>query len=300
MTMNNSNAELDLNIDNYDLDDILTLFQVNHNLTDKDMKTAKTTTLKMHPDKSGLDKKYFLFFSQAYKLLYQLYIFQDKSRENTNSHNTDYENKNIELDKSNREILNRLNNNKEFKENFNQWFNGEFEKMKITDEFTDGGYGDWLKSNDNIQNDTACTSQNMMHEKIMEKKRELSLITRYDDIREFNNLNNSDLTNSRPEEYSSDIFSKMQYEDLKKAHTETVVPVTDTNLKKGFNLEELKQMRGQTIIPLTEKESTKKLHEESKSNNIINTQQAFKLVKQQQATEKRSNDWWGHLKQLTH
>jgi len=300
MTMNNSNAELDLNIDNYDLDDILTLFQVNHNLTDKDMKTAKTTTLKMHPDKSGLDKKYFLFFSQAYKLLYQLYIFQDKSRENTNSHNTDYENKNIELDKSNREILNRLNNNKEFKENFNQWFNGEFEKMKITDEFTDGGYGDWLKSNDNIQNDTACTSQNMMHEKIMEKKRELSLITRYDDIREFNNLNNSDLTNSRPEEYSSDIFSKMQYEDLKKAHTETVVPVTDTNLKKGFNLEELKQMRGQTIIPLTEKESTQKLREESKSNNIINTQQAFKLVKQQQATEKRSNDWWGHLKQLTH
>ena len=300
MTMNNSNAEIDLNIDNYDLDDILSLFQVNHNLTEKDMKTAKTTTLKMHPDKSGLDKKYFLFFSQAYKLLYQLYIFQDKSRENTNSHNTDYENKNIELDKSNREILNRLNNNKEFKENFNQWFNGEFEKMKITDEFTDGGYGDWLKSNDNIQNDTSCTSQNMMHEKIMEKKRELSLITRYDDIREFNNLNNSDLTNSRPEEYSSDIFSKMQYEDLKKAHTETVVPVTDTNLKKGFNLEELKQMREQTIIPLTEKESTQKLHEESKSNNIINTQQAFKLVKQQQAIEKRSNDWWGHLKQLTH
>jgi len=298
--MNNSNAEIDLNIDNYDLDDILSLFQVNHNLTEKDMKTAKTTTLKMHPDKSGLDKKYFLFFSQAYKLLYQLYIFQDKSRENTNSHNTDYENKNIELDKSNREILNRLNNNKEFKENFNQWFNGEFEKMKITDEFTDGGYGDWLKSNDNIQNDTSCTSQNMMHEKIMEKKRELSLIPRYDDIREFNNLNNSDLTNSRPEEYSSNIFSKMQYEDLKKAHTETVVPVTDTNLKKGFNLEELKQMREQTIIPLTEKESTQKLHEESKSNNIINTQQAFKLVKQQQATEKRSNDWWGHLKQLTH
>jgi len=298
--MNNSNAEIDLNIDNYDLDDILSLFQVNHNLTEKDMKIAKTTTLKMHPDKSGLDKKYFLFFSQAYKLLYQLYIFQDKSRENTSFHNTDYENKNIELDKSNREILNRLTNNKEFKENFNQWFNGEFEKMKITDEFTDGGYGDWLKSNDNIQNDTTCTSQNMMHEKIMEKKHELSLITRYDDIREFNNLNNSDLTNSRPEEYSSDIFSKMQYEDLKKAHTETVVPVTDTNLKKGFNLEELKQMREQAIIPLTEKESTQKLHEESKSNNIINTQQAFKLVKQQQATEKRSNDWWGHLKKLTH
>lgn len=295
-----SELDLDLDIDNYNLDDILTLFKVNHNLTEKDMKSSKMMTLKMHPDKSGLDKKYFLFFSQAYKLLYQLYVFQDKSRENANSHNTDYENHNIELDKSNREILNRLNTNKAFKENFSQWFNEEFEKMKISDEFTDGGYGDWLKSNDNIPNDTPCTSQNMMHEKILEKKRELSSLTKYNNIREFNNLNNPDLTNSRPEEYSSDIFSKMQYEDLKKAHTETVVPVTDTDLKPSYNLDELRQMRGQTIQPLTEQESAQKLRTQSNSDNITNTHQAFKLMRQQQATENRSKDWWGHLKQLTH
>ena len=38
-------------------------------------------------------------------------------------------------------------------------------------------------------------------------------------------------------EYSSDIFSKLQYEDLKKAHTETVVPVTreDFENKERFN-----------------------------------------------------------------
>ena len=34
-----------------------------------------------------------------------------------------------------------------------------------------------------------------------------------------------DLTRSKPMR-SSDIFSKLQYDDLRKAHTETVVPVT--------------------------------------------------------------------------
>ena len=33
----------------------------------------------MHPDKSHLDSKYFLFFSKAYKRLYSIYDFQNKS-----------------------------------------------------------------------------------------------------------------------------------------------------------------------------------------------------------------------------
>ena len=168
--MSESNPELDLNIDNYNLEDILGLFRVNHNLTKENMKRAKSVTLKMHPDKSGLDKKYFLFFAQAYKLLYQLYVFQDKSRENSTRHNTDYSNYSIDLEQGDRELLNKLNNNKSFKENFHKWFNDEFDKLKIKDDYSDTGYGDWLKSNENISNDT-CTSQSMLHEKILEKKK---------------------------------------------------------------------------------------------------------------------------------
>jgi hypothetical protein len=36
-----------------------------------------------------------------------------------------------------------------------------------------------------------------------------------------------DLTRERPQEYSSGIFGNLRYEDLKKAHTETVIPVTE-------------------------------------------------------------------------
>ena len=34
----------------------------------------------MHPDKSKLDKSYFIFFSKAYKLLYSIYEFKHKNQ----------------------------------------------------------------------------------------------------------------------------------------------------------------------------------------------------------------------------
>ena len=54
----------DLNLDNYGLDDLLTLFHVNYNLDENEMKKAKLIALKTHPDKSGLPKEVFMFFSE--------------------------------------------------------------------------------------------------------------------------------------------------------------------------------------------------------------------------------------------
>ena len=59
--------ELDLNIDNYTLNDLYNLFNVPFQngtsyLGEPSLKTAKQIVLKMHPDKSQLDSKYFLFF----------------------------------------------------------------------------------------------------------------------------------------------------------------------------------------------------------------------------------------------
>jgi hypothetical protein len=62
--------EIDLNIDNYELQDILNLFNINYDFGEKEMRIAKKIVLQSHPDKSKLDKKYFLFFTKAYKYLY--------------------------------------------------------------------------------------------------------------------------------------------------------------------------------------------------------------------------------------
>ena len=53
---------VDLNLDNYKFDDLLNLFNLSYDFTTEELKKAKKVVLKLHPDKSKLDKKYFLFF----------------------------------------------------------------------------------------------------------------------------------------------------------------------------------------------------------------------------------------------
>ena len=55
-------SDFDLNIDNYDLEDLLNLFHLNYEFNEDDMKKAKTRALKTHPDKSGLKKEVFIFY----------------------------------------------------------------------------------------------------------------------------------------------------------------------------------------------------------------------------------------------
>ena len=50
---------LDLNIHNYNLEDIANLFHIPTHFTKEDLKNAKKIVLKTHPDKTRLDKKYF-------------------------------------------------------------------------------------------------------------------------------------------------------------------------------------------------------------------------------------------------
>ena len=83
-----------------------------------------------------------MFFSKAYKRLYSIYEFQNKTvkKDNetseyyNNSNNTNNTNnkKNIDETEPNRLILDRMfNQNKSLKNsnNFNEWFNNQFENI---------------------------------------------------------------------------------------------------------------------------------------------------------------------------
>ena len=76
---------VDLDIDNYNLDDLLSLFKLDMNFGEEELRSAKKIVLKMHPDKSGLDKEYFMFFSKAYKLLYSLHTFRNSGQKRSKS-----------------------------------------------------------------------------------------------------------------------------------------------------------------------------------------------------------------------
>ena len=103
---------LDLDINNYTLDDLLNLFKLDYSFTLVHLKKSKLTYLKTHPDKSNIDIKYFLFFKKAYETLEKIFYFRMKRKGNTD-YSEDYK---AEIDKEQIKLLHGLNG-KSIKEN---------------------------------------------------------------------------------------------------------------------------------------------------------------------------------------
>ena len=72
----------------------------------------------------------------------------------------------------------------------------------------------------------------------------MSALIKREEIINFNDNQNSfkSLDGAAPELYSSDVFSKLKYDDLKKAHTESVIPVSNSDYQKikKFNIQTMK------------------------------------------------------------
>ena len=258
MTTQNS---IDLDITNYNLQDILNLFKIPINFTEADLKKAKLKVLKTHPDKSGLDADFFRFYSKAYKMLYSIWEFRKKGDINAEkTKNTEYTNYNEEEKKI---LLDDLfENNKQFKNSsqFNKWFNKNFEKNKLYNENQEKGYESWLRTNDDSDNQSTknITMATMASEFEKKKSQARSLIVSQE-IQEMygtNTISVSELSNDAPQNYDSGLFSSLPFQDLKQAHTETVIPVTyeDYQQKQKFNsLNEMISYRSQqNIKPLSD------------------------------------------------
>jgi hypothetical protein len=290
--------EIDLNLDNYDLPDLLKLFNLKYNFTLDELKKSKLIVMKLHPDKSGLEKEYFLFYCKAFRIIKNIYDFKNKQQETLDKNNGKIEYLTGDNDDKGKQLMidNLL---KKEPEHFHTWFNDAFDKINIIDEERKGGYGDWFKSDEDI--DTTETTLNMMHQKITEKKAGLSALVKISDIEASNNITGryTGLSGDAPCSYSSDIFSSLPYEDLKTAHTETVVPVCEDDYKKVQkfnNVSKLQQHRNsQNIKPLTSKQADQYLNNKQDCDEEINVKMAYKLARQNELVEEANKTWWSNL-----
>lgn len=284
-------GDVDLNINNYNLDDLLNLFNLDHNFTHTDLKSAKKIVIKTHPDRSKLDKKYFLFFSKAYKMLYKVYEF--KVQATTKS--TEYS---VEKDEHKEHILEEIKN----KPNFNKWFNDLFEKTNQSNLNDSNGYGDWLKSEDDCCNSSITTLEEMNRE-IDDKKEKVRSLVAHQDISELNGSIGFSIIDNEGG-FQSDLFSNLQYEDLKKAHVESVIPVTlsDYQNKKQFKtVNEMQDYRSrQDTAPLSVDESKQYLNQQDSDNAEMSTGRAFQLAKECEINKEKSKEWWAHVNKITH
>jgi hypothetical protein len=296
--------DLDTDIRNYNLTDILKLFSIPVAFTEDHLKSAKRTVLKMHPDKCNLPKEYFLFFTKAYRILYQIYSVRHE-RAQGYGHVQEYaeliadgESAACLADTLGSEISSgssslaaadhRAKLATMSHDDFNRWFNSAFEKYRVPDS-NEEGYEQWFRSTDDDTNQdddaddadninaisSGAWSANQMRE--MECKRNR--------IRDRLALVASSELEAAGGNGTSSFQSQLQFEDLKRAHTETLIPVTESDFKsvRQFkNEHELRTFRSSAAAPapLSKTESAAILERARIADLEESTHRAYQMARQ--------------------
>lgn len=363
---------LDLNIDNYNLPDILALFKLPTTFNKEDLKRARLAVLKTHPDKSQLPNEYFLFFTKAYRIVHQIYTIRNPE---TNMHYTervertpvassvvpslrcvakdtlsapytpidggaaaataisaaaksvvdydrlirtegyrpdaDDEYSQTTHDRMKRRLDEMMGINKNSKlpnhepakvSEFNKWFNEKFDQYRLKDDEAETGYDTWFRGNADTTNTNTSNDDSgeggswadkvaQLNQRKQELRNKYALVQRqeleYASDYGMGGGGGYDLTRERPQEYSSGIFGNFRYEDLKKAHTETVIPVTEEDFyktKRFNNVNELQTFRDQSRRDLhrqTSKAEQEQIYQQTKlRQEEEDTRRAFILAKQ--------------------
>ena len=99
------------------------------------------------------------------------------------------------------------------------------------------------------------------------------------------------------------MFDKLQYEDLKKAHNESVIPVTEEdyhNRKKYTSIDHINRDRTQDIINNDAhlQSHTQLINEKQLNDDNISIQRAYKLMNQDEKIRQNYNTFWSDLRRI--
>ena len=250
--------------------------------------------LQTHPDKSALDSKYFIFFKKAYEIVCRIYYFRFRKKKDKRPVQ-----ETIELCSDKKIILDKIQGDDKIQ--FNKWFNEMFEKIKINAD-ADKGYEQWFRSDENCQALKQISLSQFDHEfdKYKKQCKNNALVT---SVGEMGGDTGYNLTRDKPVAFSSPVFSNLSFEDLKKAHTETVIPVTHEDylkIPKFSNIDSYKSFRdGQNITPPSLQQSQKFLAHKNRENTEGDVRRIYKILKQDEKIKASNEKWWGSLKHLT-
>lgn len=281
----------DLNFDNYSLEEILKLLKLSVNFGENELKSAKRMVLMTHPDKSGLDPEIFLFFTKAYKYAFFIYQFRHRSDKTIRE--------DLDGDEANAEIIAKIRE----KGDFNKVFNELFEENKMRNEFSDRGYQNWLESDADIsQNVPNVKNMSDMKSAFFEEKRKKMDLIAYKGVQDMEDTSHYDLSGSAPDNYSSGLFSKLQYEDVKVAHSENIIPVSEQDYdpsKQFQTVTQLQQFRGsQDMNPLADAQAKQYLENKKTIEDRESTRRAFLLAKQSEEAQKKNEQFLAKFKYL--
>jgi hypothetical protein len=222
-----------LNIHMYSLDEIIALFDIKNatQISIDDLKRARKKVLMLHPDKSRLGPEYFLFYKKAFDIVVKYY--ENNNKQNQPVENSEYvPMKTVDFDKSTTGQINKaikaLSTGA-----FQQKFNDLFEQ-NMMGERPDPSKNEWFsKEEADFQIDKNISVKNMGEVLETVKQKNQGLVK----YRGVENLvlggNGSNLYDDDSNYVSSDPFSKLKYDDLRRVHKDqTVFSVSESDYER--------------------------------------------------------------------
>ncbi len=251
---------MDLNLDNYNLNQLLELFNIEGELTEIKIKTARKKVLALHPDKTrNCDTYvYYEFFTKAYNKLVDVYSYT-KSLTTTKNHRQE----NIEIN----DTFSKYAETKQLKDDkLQKEFNKMFDQVYIKD---NDGYEEWLKSNEGIYGNSD-----------IKKARESAIVLhKKKEIESYN---------------SGDKFS-----DLKEIYTNTVISIDEesefNNRKQYSSVDSYVRDRDHSLAHkknYTEEESMEILRNQELKQHHTAMQMAFDMKKKDETQNQRLNQYY--------
>jgi|TARA_B110000503_G_scaffold135459_1_gene216129 hypothetical protein len=291
---NKQDYNLDLHM--YSLQDIFELFDLTYSITLEDMKRAKKKVLMTHPDKSKLDAKYFLFYKKAFDIVVKFYENQNKQNVKIPSEKQNYE---PGHQYHNKETTQQVSKNIQSmnKQKFNETFNELFDKNMVNKPniernkwFTDEA--PMYETNENVNN------QNMgqIIDKIKDTQSGLIKHRGVENLYMNSDFGNSIYDDETNDLYvSSDPFSKLKFDDIRKVHKDqTVFSVSEKDIHKVqqySSVDHMMRERGkQSLTPIEKQDAERILAQQNTQyrEQIMQKEYADKL-KTMQYEEKNKN-----------
>ena len=298
-----------LDINKYTLEEIFGLFDLTYNLTDESMRTAKKKVLMIHPDKSRLPPSYFHFYREAYDIVLNIYkqkVRQTEGAINGNSgikpvyqpfdHSDSGPDISKKMAESVAESVAKASDSKG-SHAFNNKFNDLYDKNMVRK--ADTSRYDWFRQADSVFDDFSQKQVNPKNmgtelEAIKQKQAALQVYRGVQEMNASGSRGTSYFEEDDGADYvSSDVFSKLKFDDLRKVHKDqTVFAVSESDLNKRVQYKSVDQFvrdrDGGNQAPLSKMEASQLLERQQKEKEqlIMNKQHRdFMLQKEYEAKQ---------------
>jgi hypothetical protein len=296
-----------LQIEHYSFDELLDLFDIrSYDFSIEDLKRAKKKVLMLHPDKSRLGPEYFLFYKKALEIVVQFYDNQNKQNRAVNEQNTAYRatidtNQNKSVEKQIHKTISAMD-----AKDFQSKFNTLFEKNQMA-ERPDPTKNAWFTSEDPAIQGVDTLGRNVnpknMSAVFDSMKQQSSGLVRYRGVQEMvlnggaGRLYDDDDDTENGDIYvSSDPFSKLKFDDLRKVHKDqTVFAVSESDYGKTpkyASVDEFQRTRNATaeLNPLEKAEAQRILDQNQRllKEQIMKREYAAKIKTQEYEKKNQS------------